>query len=91
MRPDQVGAALRIGERVRDRHLTTHRRIVGLELDDLHHLVRDEAHEAAVERVGVLVTAQPVAGSVRREISNVPPSCGSNTWIPLVIPSGTIH
>ena len=39
---DRVGAAIRVGERVGDLHLPRHRRVLGLELDDLDDLCVEE-------------------------------------------------
>ena len=60
-----VGAAVGIGERDRDRHLALHRRIFRLELDNFHNLlVWYELDEAAVVRIGVRTGLADPSGCV---------------------------
>ena len=54
MHGEDIGAAVCIVERIRDRHLAAQHGICRLELDHLDNLlVRHDLHEATVDRVGV--------------------------------------
>jgi len=88
-----IGAAVCIGERDRDRHLAAQRGVWRLELDNFDdQLVPHELHEAAVNvSVCALVLPVPAGAPYVSEILNEPPSRGSNACTWLVIPVGTIH
>jgi hypothetical protein len=68
---EDLGAAVGISERDRDRHLAAQRGITRLELDDFDHLlVRNERHEAPMVRVGV---GGRLAGPGRRVVGERDP------------------
>ena len=64
MHDDDLGAAVRVGERGSHRHLAAQPGIVGLELEHLDHLlVGHEPGEVAVVRVGVRADLPVLVGA----------------------------
>ena len=86
MHSEDIGAAVCISKRDRDRHLATQRGICRLELDHFDNLlVRHELHEVAVVRVGV---RGRLAGPGRRVVRERDPERATFAGVELVHVTG---